>query len=171
MKSIKVKAKKNVMKKILPIFILYLTLESCVGNFHPDEPVMPTPNENELIFKDSLEKNGYSNIRFEIPYVGLSPYGQSSYYLKLDFPVLTNNYDIDSLKNINRKIAFNLYSNAITDSIMYDLESLSVIFILKNKNKKGYSSINKSYSKKMLIDSTGIRIIKSNTKYKRINIY
>lgn len=159
------------MKKIIPIcFLLYLT-SGCFSNFKPEEPLNPTPNKKEQNIKDSLQKLGYSNINFDIPYVGLSPYGQSIYYFQLNFPLITTkNINLDSIIMINRNIAFDLYANAIADSIMYDIESLRVIFIIRKKNENGYSSINKNYSKKMLIDSTGIQIIKSHNKYERLNL-
>jgi hypothetical protein len=160
------------MKKIIPIcFLIYLT-SGCFSNFKPDEPSNPKPNKKEQNIKDSLQKLGYSNINFEIPYVGLSPYGQSIYYFQLNFPIITSkNINLDSIIMLNRNIAFDLYAHAIADSIIYDLESIKIIFILRTKNKKGYSSINKNYEKKMLIDSTGIKIIKTHNKYERLNLF
>jgi hypothetical protein len=160
------------MKNFILISTLCYFLSGCLGNFQPEEPPMPSLNKKEFYLKDSLEKMGYSNIIFRIPYVGYTRYGTSNYILLLDSPGELKNNNYDSIKNIEKNIAFYLYKNIITDSILFDIESIRIELKIKNTNNvEGYSIIEANISKKMLIDSTGIQIIKSHNKYERLNLF
>ncbi len=123
-------------------------------------------------FQDSLTHLGFPTM-LDRKFIGRLGVGQSSYNLKVNCEkviVTTNN--IDSLERFRREILKKLYSDIIDDSVIYDINTISVVF--NNINyEKGLDHdkffFGKNYFKDFIENLNGFKVIKiGEDKYKRV---
>ena len=131
-------------------------------------------SSGEIAFQDSLTALGFPT-QIERKYIGRRGDGQSPYYVKVNCDklfVTANN--IDSLERFRREILNNLYSKVITDSVIHDLNMISVDFNNLKFEKgldrdKFFFGIN--YIKDSLEEWNGFKVKKyGKSKFERIQL-
>lgn len=139
-------------KNILFYFTFFIFIYGCNSNGmqeFQDDLVVPELTTKELGFINKLQKSGYKKIQIDAPIIGNVGYGESSYVISMECPFNQNIKNRDSIKEVNKEIAINIFYNIIEDSIQQDICEMIVTFLMKNE-KGNFSRFSKVYSKNEL---------------------
>ena len=147
---------KQLGMKYISLLILSLFISSCrLNGMEEWQASLPAgiTTKNEIAYADGLMKEGYKNIKFDIPIGGTVGYGTSTYLIEMLSPFPLTESNKDSVLLINQKIASELLNNIMEDSTKQEVSLVCVTFILQNdivktKNLYRYS---KCHSKEDLI--------------------
>jgi hypothetical protein len=113
-----------------------------------DELEDPIPTQKEVSFCDSLKQIGYSNVSLNIPIKGVDAEGESFYILKATPPFELTKNNKDSISQVNLELANTLYKDVIEDSIMVELGTIEVVFMIKESDSKKTVRFRRSYDKR-----------------------
>lgn len=158
------------MKIILRLYIILLLLNtSCsfgdgmsssqkkyLENLQPKKLT-----DKEIGFKNKLSLEGYFNIEIINPRIGIVNYGNSEYYIYLNCPFDYVPEKSDTLNKITKKIVNDLFTNVIEDSILYDINIISVHLNLKHHRTKKSIEYYDRYHISDLEKFNNLKVVKS----------
>ncbi len=153
------------MKYFKLIFILlFLINTNCDFNKKSDYHKAKKQNIPKKLtqFIDSLKNNKIILVDLNIPEIGYTTYGESTFII--NFKVEQPGYNCkDSLKKLNERIASELYSRISEDTTLFDVKEI----ITETNTSK--INLKNEFSKKQLEFLTGIKVIKlDENHYKKI---
>jgi hypothetical protein len=122
----------------------------------------PIPTQKEKNFIAHLDTIGYRNIELGIPVIGYKYRGGSSYIVYLDGPFELTESNRDSINDLTKNIALDLYNNVIEDSLIYDFGKVKINLSLNYVNppiKKRFVCYQKEYPKDSLEVWSGFKVV------------
>lgn len=133
----------------------------------------PVPTQKELDYIKKLEISGYSNIKLDIPRIGLLGRGLQIYAMDLHapFPITIKNQD--SIILVADSMAYELYESIIEDSIIYDFKGIAIRFSVdKSEISDDFDIKRHYYSKDFLEKWNGFKVAEtSDGEFQRIKIW
>lgn len=157
----------NIIAYSVSISIL---LSSCltVGKEYMGNLKPTPPSQKELRFIDSLKREGFSNVKLDIPIPTYTGKGYAFYCIDMKPPFLYDWTKRDSIRLVMREIANKLYSQIIEDSIIIEFRSISVTLHTKSTNGER-KDIAYDYEKNELELNNGFRVVQDSlSTYRRI---
>lgn len=131
----------------------------------------PDLTRKEEIFIKKLESEGFYNLKIEVPIIGYSAYGSSTYYIWMTTPFNLTNLNIDSVASVRQSIAKEMYRSVIADSVIYDCREIDIIFNYPNRevNPYKYEQLSGDIFKDSLEQWCGFQVVKDRKGgYKRV---
>lgn len=152
-------------------FVIVTTLSACMtteGEPHMGNLKPSVPTSKERSYVDTLhQKYGLSKVEYDIPIPGYLAKGGSVYYVHTDCPPYANTTNHDSILQLNKAIANELYRSVIEDSMIVELGEINIDFCADRNKSSGNFSVH--YTKVDLEVWNGFKVIEmSPHKYKRI---
>jgi hypothetical protein len=132
----------------------------------------PKPTSKEKEYMQRLQKRGFENVKFDIPIIGEYGKGRSDYKIELQCLFNLTEENKDSVIDLNEKIAREMYTSVISDSVIEDFGMLQIAFKIPESRiqiTKWHDILVRKYSKFTLEKWCGFKVVKrSPNKFERV---
>lgn len=150
------------MLNCIRILGLIVIFTSCINTFSEEsnsvEYYFNPTTSNERNFRRELLNQGFDSTEFFVPIIGTGPKGKRNYRLKLHLFRKIPQSSFDSLKAVRDDIANKLYTSVISDSLLVDINQITVDIIWSESKVRGFNLYG-TYYKDSLEKWNGFKVI------------